>query len=337
MKLFFSFILLTFTKFLFSQNFTYTGYILNCDGSGVSGIQVGFQKQSNPNFNSQLSAPQYFNGHTYYESLVQLDWKSAKHWCDSLGGHLLVISDASENTFINTYFLSTNYWIGITDTLVEGTWETVTGESFSYSNFQGNNNNTTKNFSYIAQNGNWQFDNGTGLKNFVIEIETAIYYMPFMQMEPAITDSTGRFQYSTYINFGDEIQLVLNSPIVANSYVDSDAIVMNSRVLSGNLNSLDYYRFDVNLDGGVTITDVYYLYMKILGVFTDFPSGTIQTRIFTQSEWDVITNSQNDLRSSYVGIGPIYSPILMNGGSSNFYVVTTGFGTPKNLFFWTPQ
>lgn len=89
------------------------------------------------------------NGHTYKYYEESTDWYSAKEICEKYGGYLVVITSIEENEFLIRNLPNFNksfYWIGATDEVQEGTWEWITGENFSYSNWSKNspNNNNRK-------------------------------------------------------------------------------------------------------------------------------------------------------------------------------------------------
>lgn len=53
-----------------------------------------------------------------------------------MGGHLVTINDAAENTFIaNTFGGDRAVWLGFTDAAEEGTFVWVTGEPFTHTNW----------------------------------------------------------------------------------------------------------------------------------------------------------------------------------------------------------
>lgn len=79
-----------------------------------------------------------FGDHSYRFFGEQLTWKEAAAKCESLGGNLVIIDDAEENTFIGTLVAksgSENSWIGITDDASEGQWLTVAGTPVSFTNW----------------------------------------------------------------------------------------------------------------------------------------------------------------------------------------------------------
>lgn len=76
-----------------------------------------------------------FNGHYYQVYDESMTWTEAKKYCESLGGHLATITSQEEQQFIESQLVNGQkscYWLGGTDSAVEGKWNWVTGEEFSY-------------------------------------------------------------------------------------------------------------------------------------------------------------------------------------------------------------
>ena len=92
-----------------AQNFTYSGYIYNADGTGANNVPVKLYKRTTPVMNGFTSQTNY-NGHSYYRSTTSTYWTTAKAACEAMNGHLATISNASENSFLyNTW---PSGWIG---------------------------------------------------------------------------------------------------------------------------------------------------------------------------------------------------------------------------------
>ena len=80
------------------------------------------------------------NGHYYqYVSGVHITCTDAKIAAENstyngISGHLVTITSQSENEFVHTFLpLYAPPWIGLSDETTEGTYQWVTGETFSYS------------------------------------------------------------------------------------------------------------------------------------------------------------------------------------------------------------
>lgn len=82
-----------------------------------------------------------YNGHTYKAYNERVTWLTAKSLCEAKGGHLAVILSADVQAFIET-FVRASIWIG--GYKVGGVLQWVTGDPWSYSNFNtGEPNNPT--------------------------------------------------------------------------------------------------------------------------------------------------------------------------------------------------
>ena len=109
--------LLLFSFIGLSQNFTYSGYIYNADGTGAVNVPVKLYKRTTPTLAGFTSQTNY-NGHSYYRSTGSMTWTSAKTACENMGGHLATVSNAAENNFLfNTW---PSGWIGYYQDRVAG-------------------------------------------------------------------------------------------------------------------------------------------------------------------------------------------------------------------------
>ena len=89
-------------------------------------------------FNFDIS-PDYtstFEGKKYELYNLSLPWVEAYKFCEQKGGHLVTITSSDEQKFVNDNLLSKTskayIWIGATDSLYEGNWKWITGETMSY-------------------------------------------------------------------------------------------------------------------------------------------------------------------------------------------------------------
>ena len=102
-------IILFSTLTLNAQNFIYSGYIYNADGTGAVNVPVKLYKRTTPVMNGFTSQTNY-NGHSYYRSTTSTFWSNAKTACEAMNGHLATVSNAAENSFLfNTW---PSGWIG---------------------------------------------------------------------------------------------------------------------------------------------------------------------------------------------------------------------------------
>lgn len=102
-------------------------------------------------FSTVSAAPVLFNGH-YYElvSYPRINWYEARDYAagstyNGMQGHLVTItSQAEEDFLINTFpeigGQETWIWLGGSDESSEGVWSWITGEPWSYTNWDVANN-----------------------------------------------------------------------------------------------------------------------------------------------------------------------------------------------------
>lgn len=78
-----------------------------------------------------------FEGNYYYVYKDEMSWEAAKETCESLGGHLVVITSASEQDFIEKMDKGSAYYQlgGYYDS---NEWKWVTGESFKFTSWRAN-------------------------------------------------------------------------------------------------------------------------------------------------------------------------------------------------------
>ncbi len=76
-----------------------------------------------------------YNGHSYCVFDISISWEEAKILCEDIGGHLATITSEEENSFITNLLSKDYYYIGGTDANCEGNWTWVTGEPWTYSNW----------------------------------------------------------------------------------------------------------------------------------------------------------------------------------------------------------
>ena len=82
-----------------------------------------------------------FQGHHYTLYNISLTWKNAEIYCKEKGGHLVTITSAEEDEFISNLIIDKHadgiyhYWLGGTDEGTEKNWRWVTGEAWSYTNW----------------------------------------------------------------------------------------------------------------------------------------------------------------------------------------------------------
>jgi hypothetical protein len=305
-----------------AQTFTHSGYIYGSNSTGISGIPVYLYKRTTPTLTGFTSQNNY-NGHSYYRSTGSMTWTDARQACINMGGHLVTVTTAAENNFI--FNLWPSGWIGLTDEVSEGTWRWVTGEPYTWGNWNWGEPNNAGNEDYIQFVGNGQWNDLPNVSlPYVLEFEYIVDYTPWTLVSTSTTDITGRYSFSVASNPSIEYYITFTPPALP-ALTNSDAQISNNVVLSTlTLKSRDYYRFDVNSDGRITISDTYSIYAKKNNLLSSFIS-TPNSRIFTSAQWTTISNNSTNLKITYPGVQSVTINTPASGGVSTYYITRVGY------------
>jgi len=121
-----------------------------------------------------------FEGGQYWVSRTKRSWTASSTLCESYGGHLATISSTYENSAVMMAAKLTPdsdaCWIGGSDQALEGTWTWVTGEPFSYTNWNpgepsGGSENCTAMWGPGGLFGTWNDASDGNLYYCIMEIE----------------------------------------------------------------------------------------------------------------------------------------------------------------------
>jgi hypothetical protein len=144
-------------------------------------------------FNPGLISTNFFNGKAYSITPTATSWQTAEDLARSLGGHLVVINSAAENTFIQqTYSGFGTVWIGLTDQEVETTFKWVDGAEVKFTNWNSGEPNDSggEDFGTMLTSGFWNDNKGTASFRGVMEFDTTIPRFTIENLSPtaSITD-----------------------------------------------------------------------------------------------------------------------------------------------------
>ena len=105
--------------------------------SGANNTKFISMNDTSPSSSNVANTVSY-NGHVYERYDYHLSWTDAKAFCEAKGGHLVTITDSAEQNAVLGLLSGSPlgwYMMGGSDTAQTGAWSWVTGEGFSYSNW----------------------------------------------------------------------------------------------------------------------------------------------------------------------------------------------------------
>jgi len=315
-------LLVLFSCNLFSQTFTYSGYIRNADGTGAVNVPVKLYKRTTPTLTGFTSQNNY-NGHSYYRSTGSAYWTDARTACSNMGGHLVTVTTSAENTFI--YNLWPSGWIGLTDEITEGTWRWVTGETYSYTSWNPGEPNNAGNEDYVqfVGGGKWNdLPNNQSLP-YVLEFEYIVTYTPWVIQQTVYTNSSGYYSFSQSTNPSVEWYIQIDAPTPVTSHTITDIRGVTNVVLgTTTAKSINWLQYDTNNDGKISVSDAIYISLKQNGLATfSYPS-----RIFTPTQYTSLTTGTTDLRSTIPGVSTITINSPVSGTTTgNYYLIAPGY------------
>jgi hypothetical protein len=317
-------IILFFLTESLSAQFNYSGYLYNANGSGASNVAVRLYRRTNSTI-SGFTNQQNYNGHSYYRSTGSATWTTARSNCAAMGGYLVTITTAAEQSFIFNIWPSG--WIGLTDEVSEGTWRWVTGETYSYKNWNSGEPNNAGNEDYVqfVSNGRWNdLPNNVNLP-YVLEFDYVVTTSSWALYKTIYTNSSGYYSISEAYDPSKEYYIEIVAPTRVQAYTNTDIQNISNIILGKTaVTGLSYHRFDVNDDGRINIADKYYVAARKAGRFNKWRIAP-DVRIFTTAQYNAIVSSKVNTRVTYPGISTYTTSTLTSGGTLNLYIIAPGY------------
>jgi len=304
--------------------FTYSGYLYNANGSGANNVAVKLYRRTNSTITG-FTNQQNYNGHSYYRSTGTATWTTARSNCVAMGGYLVTITTAAEQSFIFNIWPSG--WIGLTDEVTEGTWRWVTGETYSYKNWNSGEPNNAGNEDYVqfVSNGRWNdLPNNVSLP-YVLEFDYVVTTSAWTLYKTIYTNSSGYYAISEAYDPSKEYYIEITAPIRVQAYTNSDIQAVSNIVLNKTArNGLSFHMFDVNDDGIISVADKYYVAARKAGRFSKWRIAP-DVRIFTTAQYNTIRTSTGNVRATYPGVSTHTTGTLTTGGTLNLYIIAPGY------------
>ena len=307
-----------------TAQFNYSGYLYNANGSGASNVAVKLYRRTNSTITG-FTNQQNYNGHSYYRSTGNATWTTARTNCSNMGGHLVTITTSGEQSFI--YGLWPSGWIGLTDEVTEGTWRWVTGETYSYKNWNSGEPNNSGNEDYVqfVSNGKWNDLNNNSSLAYVLEFEYLVTTSSWALYKTIYTNSAGYYSISEAYDPSKEYYIEVDAPTRIQAYTTSDIQAVSNVVLNKTArNGLSFHMFDVNDDGVISVADKYYVAARKAGRFSKWRTAP-DVRIFTTVQYNAIKAVTTNVRATYPGVSTYTTGSLTSGQTLNLYLIAPGY------------
>ena len=141
----------------------------------------------------------------------------------------------------------------------------------------------------------------------------------------AYTNSSGYYAFSRTTTASTQWYIQVDVPTRIQAYTSTDIQTVSNIILGkSTVNGLSYHRFDVNDDGRLNIADKYYVAARKSGRFTRWRLAS-DVRIFTAAQYNTISSSTGNVRTTYPGVATFSTSTLTSGGTLNLYLIAPGY------------
>ena len=110
--------------------------------------------------------------HSFAVASVARTWNEAKTICETLGGHLATSTSAEKNAFLVSLIGNNTVLLGGSDKDNEGSWQWLTGEGWSYTNWNSgepNNSGSGEHYLELQVSGGWNDINASTSRYYICE------------------------------------------------------------------------------------------------------------------------------------------------------------------------
>jgi len=151
----------------------------------------------------------------------------------------------------------------------------------------------------------------------------------WVQHSTYTTDLNGNFSISVPLDTTYwDVRLAIQGDTmgVGNIISSTDAQQVNQWLLgNGTMTGFNYYTADVNNSGNITISDVWGIFGRVSGRFTEWPNNVEDVKFFTASEYNTINGSNTNYTQTIPGLTNFTFEIIAGQPSSvTFYVMVPG-------------
>jgi hypothetical protein len=234
---------------------------------------------------------------------------------------LITFTHAAAATFNNLPSISNLTWTGLQTFTPYAAKQDGMDTTLSVHNYGGVF--TPVNFAY---HGTFTNVTGTGAKTLKLALERKpLGGNTWTQHSVYTTNNNGQFNISVPLDTTYwDVRLAVQGDTmgVGNVISSTDAQLINQWVLgNGTMTGFDYYTADVNGSNNTTISDVWGVFGRISGRFTQWPNNTKDVKFFTASQYTTINGSATNYTSTIAGVTNFTFDILPGQPDSVVYYV----------------
>ena len=150
----------------------------------------------------------------------------------------------------------------------------------------------------------------------------------WVQHSTYTTDLSGNFSISVPLDTTYwDVRLAIKGDTmgVGNIISTTDAQQVNQWLLgNGVMSGFDYYHADVNGSNSLSISDVWGVFGRVSGRFTEWPNNVEDVKFFTVAQYNTINGSSTNYTSSIAGVTNFTFEILPGTTSVTYYVMVPG-------------
>ena len=238
---------------------------------------------------------------------------------------LITFTHVPAATFNNLASISPLTWTGVQTFTSYAAKQNGMDTTLSVHNYGGVF--TPVNFAY---HGTFTNVTGTPAKNLKLALERRPFGgNTWAQHSIYTTDNSGHFNISVPLDTTYwDVRLAVQGDTmgVGNVISSTDAQLINQWVLgNGTMTGFNYYAADVNGSNNITVSDVWGVFGRISGRFTQWPNNTKDIKFFTAAEFTTIDGSATNYTSTIPGVTNFAFEILPGQPDSVvYYVVVPG-------------
>jgi hypothetical protein len=223
---------------------------------------------------------------------------------------LIDFTHAPEAVFNNLASISNLTWTGAQSYTQYAAKQVGTDTTLNLHNYGGQFIPQTLSF-----HGTFTNTTGTPAKNLHLALERKPYNSAtWTQHSTYVTNLSGNFNFTVNLDTSYwDVRLAIQGDTmgVGNVITATDAQLINQWVLGNSTQSgFDFFTAEVNGSNNTTISDVWGVFGRVSGRFSQWPNNVKDVKFFNPTEYAAINGSATNLTATYPGTTNFYHNIL---------------------------